>query len=276
MELPEITILARQMDEEMAGKRIAEVDVANEKCLNMPLEGFREIAVGRKVSAVAPRGKWVFTSLSPGYTLLFNTGMGADVIHFKPGGELPEKYHIRIGLDDGSGFTARVWWFCYLHLVPNEGLREHKLTRGMGLTPLDEGFTQAHLTGLLEGRRGGIKSFLLNQRTVAGIGNVYIQDILFKARLHPLRKINTLTEGDIRSLHRSMREVLRESIGICGLAYERDFYGNRGGYGKEQYRVAYKPGEPCPRCGTTIEIIKTGSTSSFICPDCQTITCSGA
>jgi len=269
MELPEITVLAGQMGAEMVEKRVSDVQVSNEKCLNMPLSRFREIIVGRRVRSVEPRGKWVFIGLDRGYTLLFNTGMGADVIHFDAVDGLPEKHQIRLTLDDGSGFTVRVWWFCYLHLVPSDRLQEHDLTGGMGMSPLDEGFTLDLFRGLLSGRRGGVKGFLMNQKNVAGIGNVYIQDILFGASLHPLRRIDTLSDGEVEALYGSMRAVLGESTGVGGLAYERDFYGKPGGYGKELYRVAYKPGLPCPVCGATIEKIRTGSTASFICPSCQ-------
>lgn len=272
MELPEITILAGQMSVKMVEKRISEIEVSNEKCLNMPLNLLQEVVVGKEVRSVEPRGKWVFIGLEPGYTLLFNTGMGADVIHYNDGDELPEKYQIKLILDDGSGFTVRVWWFCYLHLVPSDELQGHKLTGAIGRSPLEDGFTLDYFKELLSGRRGGVKSFLMNQRNVAGIGNVYIQDILFDAKLHPKRKINTLTEDEVESLYKSMRAVLRESIGMGGLAYEKDFYGRYGGYGKEQYRVAYKPELPCPECGETIEKIRTGSTASFICPSCQQLT----
>jgi len=269
MELPEITILACQMGAELVGRQVSEVEVSNEKCLNMPLMHFKEIIMGKEVASVVPRGKWVFIGLEPGYTLLFNTGMGADVIHFNAWDDLPEKYQIRVALDDGSGFTVRVWWFCYLHLVPTDELSDHRMTAGIGLSPLDEGFTLEHFIELLAGRRGGVKSYLMNQKNIAGIGNVYIQDILFSAGLHPLRKINTITEEEIKALYGSMRGVLTESIGMGGLAYERDFYGRTGGYGREQYRVAYKEGLPCPVCGTAIEKTRTGSTASFICPNCQ-------
>jgi len=269
MELPEITLLSRQMSEEIVGKRIIEIEVSNEKCLNMPFERFRDIVIGKTITSVEGRGKWLFVGIASDHVLLFNTGMGADVIHFDARDVLPEKYHIKFVFEYGSGFTVRVWWFCYLHLVPSDELAEHKLTGNMGMPPLDDGFTLDYFKGLLRGRRGGIKSFLTNQRNIAGIGNVYIQDILFNARLHPLRRIPSLAEGEVEALHKSMKSVLEESIRLGGLAYEKDFYGNYGGYGKEQYKVAYKPGEPCPECRTTIEKIKTGSTSSFICPNCQ-------
>lgn len=269
MELPEIMILARQMEEELVSKRVARVEVENVKCLNVPIEDFRAGVLDKEVSYVRPRGKWVFIGLDPGHVLLFNTGMGADVIYFEDEGRLPEKYHIKFLLDDGTGFTVRVWWFCYLHLVTEDGLDGHKLTKDLGPSPLDDGFTLDYFRNLLRGRRGGVKTFLTNQRNVAGIGNVYIQDILFGAGIHPLRKIPTLTNADVEALYGSMRTVLTESIAHGGLTYEKNFYGKNGGYGKEQYRVAYKPGEACPVCGTAIEKIKTGSTSSFICPRCQ-------
>ena len=269
MELPELTVLGRQMQKELAGGRISQVEVANPKCLNMPQEEFQGIIAGRTIRSVESRGKWLFIFLDHDYILLFNPGMGADVIYFKQGNRLPEKYHIKVTLQDRTGFTIRVWWFCYLHLLPSDRLEEHKLAGRMGLSPLDERFTTDYFKRLLDGKGSNIKSFLLDQKNVAGIGNVYVQDILFDAKIHPKRTISSLTDTEIQSLYKSMRSVLSESIKMGGLAYEKDFYGNHGGYGKEQFKIAYKPDEPCPVCRTPIQKIKTGSTSSFICPNCQ-------
>ena len=124
----------------------------------------------------------------------------------------------------------------------------------------------------MDSRRGNIKTFLLDQKNIAGIGNVYIQDILFNAKIHPARKITSLTDSEIETLYESIRFVLNESIGLGGLAYEIDFYGNRGRYGKEQFKIAYKSGELCPVCRKLIQKIRTGPTSSFICPNCQPLT----
>lgn len=269
MELPELTVLSRQMSKEIVGKRISEVEVANPKCLNMPFKEFKRTVSGKTIKSVESRGKWLFIELDPDNVLLFNPGMGVDIIHFKPEDKLPEKYQIKISLDDRTGFTIRVWWFCYLHLMRANRLSEHKLTSKLGMTPLERKFTQDYFKGLLNKRRGNIKSFLLDQKNLAGIGNVYIQDILFNAKLHPKRIILSLTDTEIEALYKSIKSVLNQSIELGGLAYERDFYGNKGGYGKKQYKIAYKPGEPCPVCRTTIQKIKTGSTGSFICPKCQ-------
>lgn len=271
MELPELTILSRHMNMEIVGKRISEVEVANPKCLNISLKQFQKIVVGKAIRLVENRGKWLFLKLYLDNVLLFNPGMGADVIHFKSGGKLPEKHQIKFTLDDKSGFTIRVWWFCYLHLMAVNKLDEHKQTAKLGISPLDKKLTLDYFKQMLSKKRGNIKSFLLNQKNIAGIGNVYIQDILFNAKLHPKRNIPLLKEAEIEALYNSMKSVLNESIVLGGLAYEKDFYGNRGGYGKDQFKIAYKPGEPCPTCQALIQKIKTGSTSSYVCPNCQTL-----
>jgi formamidopyrimidine-DNA glycosylase len=145
----------------------------------------------------------------------------------------------------------------------------YHMTGKLGTSPIDKEFTVEKFASLLSGRRGAIKSFLLNQENVAGIGNVYVQDILFKARLHPLRMTQTLTESEIEALHRSICEALNQSIRLGGLKYERDLHGRYGKYGPEHFLVAYKTDKPCPVCKTVIVKIRTGSTASYICPKCQ-------
>lgn len=269
MELPELTILARQMKDELVGKQISEVKIANPKCLNMPFKQFVKAIIGRTIKSVANKGKWLFIELDLDYFLLFNPGMGVDIIHFETSNQLPEKVHIKFTLNDQTGFSVRVWWFCYLHLVRKNKLIEHKLTGKLGISPLDKRFTLNLFKSLLIKRRSNIKSFLLDQKNIAGIGNVYIQDILYNAKLHPKRKIPSLSATEIEALYASMKSVLKESIELGGLAYERSFYGEKGGYGKKQFKIAYKPDNPCPICQTPIQKIKTGSTSSFICSNCQ-------
>jgi len=269
MELPELTVLSRQMTKEIMGKRISGVEVANPKCLNMPLEQFKKTVLGKTISSVEGRGKWLFIKLGSEHFLLFNPGMGADVIYFKPEDKLPEKYNIKFTLNDMAGFTIRVWWFCYLHLMRADKLDEHKLAGKLGVSPLDREFTLDCFKKLLRGKKVNIKTFLLDQKNLAGIGNVYIQDILFNAKLHPQRTILSLTDKEIKALFESIKSVVSDSIKLRGLAYEKDFYGNKGGYGMERFKIAYKPGKPCPTCHTTIQKIKTGSTSSFVCPNCQ-------
>ena len=268
-ELPEITNLARQMSKELKGKRISDVTLTQPKCLNAPAKRFRRI-VGKRIRETKGRGKWLFTSLPNDY-LLLNLGMGGDLLYHENEASIPKKYQLQLRFKDDTALTASFFWFGYIHLVPDKELLKHKMTSKLGLPALDREFTAERFASLLSSRRGAIKSFLLDQGNIAGIGNVYVQDPLFKARIHPLRMIQTLSESEIRNLHQSIREVLSQSVKLGGLRYERDLYGRNGNYGPEHCLVAYKTGKPCPVCRTKIEKIRTGSTASYICPKCQKI-----
>jgi formamidopyrimidine-DNA glycosylase len=114
-----------------------------------------------------------------------------------------------------------------------------------------------------------VKSFLVDQSKIAGIGNAYVHDILFIAGLHPLRTLNTLSEEDVERLAEGIQRGLAPSLEKGGAFYEVNIHSERGGFVMEDILIGYREGKPCPDCSTAIEKIKTGSTSSFICPSCQ-------
>jgi len=268
-ELPEITVVARQMNKEIKGKRISDIESRQPKNLNMPVTEFMKTAKGKTIKAVTSKGKWIFIKLDPAYYLLINRGMNADVLHFTSNQKPPEKYQFKLTFSDKTGFTIQFQWFGYIHLVPEKDLTKHRLTGRLGPSPTDEKFALEHFKKLLANRKARIKNFLINQKNVAGIGNVYIQDILFKAKLHPNRKISTLSEKEITNLYNAIQTILNHSIQLGGLAYEKDFYAQKGKFTINEFLVGYKTGKPCPTCETPIIKIKTGSTSSYICPTCQ-------
>ena len=270
-ELPEITVIARQMNKETAGKRVADIEVKQPKNLNMPVQEFVKTAKGKTVNNVSSKGKWIFIKLNSAYYVLINRGMNADVLYFTPNQKLPEKYQFKLTFTDKTGFTIQFQWFGYMHLVPEKSLNKHKLTARLGISPMDKEFTLERFKKLLVNKKGGIKGFLIDQKNVVGVGNVYIQDILFKAKLHPNRRIPTLSEKEISNLYKAIQEVLNRSIQLGGLAYEKDFYGQKGKLTINEFLVGYKTGKPCPTCKTPVEKIKTGSTSSYICPKCQAL-----
>jgi formamidopyrimidine-DNA glycosylase len=259
------------MNKEMAGKRIAEVEVKQPKILNVPLRKFAEAVKGKTIDSASSRGKWIFVKMKSDDFILVNLGMGAELIRFASRRDLPKEYHFRITFTNGTGFTARFWWFGYVHLVEERGLDKHKMTSHLGISPMDKRFTENHFKEMLTGRKVGIKSFLIDQKNIAGIGNVYVQDILFRARLHPNRRTSTLSEEEMRGLYKAILKTLSRSIKLGGLAYERDLYGHSGRFASKDFLVGYKEGKPCPTCGTTIEKIKTGSTATYICPKCQVV-----
>jgi len=268
-ELPEIVVHARQMNTELAGKQVESVEVRQPKNLNISVSAFVKAIKDKKVENVSSKGKWLFIKLQPEYFLLINLGMNADLLYFSPKHKIPTKYHFKLTFTDGTGFTIAFQWFGYVHLVKEKDLKKHKLTGRLGASPVDKEFTLSLFKKLLNKKKMVIKSFLLDQKNIAGIGNVYAQDTLFEARLHPNRKISTLSEEEIERLYNAIKNVLNRAIKLGGLAYEKDFYGKNGRLTINEFLVGYKTGKPCPSCGTVIEKIKIGSTASYICPKCQ-------
>jgi formamidopyrimidine-DNA glycosylase len=268
-ELPEITKLSEQMQEILCGRTVKEVILLQEKCSNVAPEELQRRAEGAKIINVRNKGKWIITQLDNGENLLLSLGMGAEVLYLENEKEEPEKYQIKLIFSDGSGYTARFWWFGKLLIASEDELSSEPNTRDIALDPFDERFTYEYFTTLLRGKRTQIKAFLMDQKNVGGIGNMYMHDILFKSGLHPQKKISDMSTQDMELLYRSIQEVLDLSRRKGAFFYESDFFGQKGGFNTEDFLVGYKENEPCPRCGETILLIKTGSTSSYICPACQ-------
>ena len=269
-ELPEIHNLALQMNKELAGKTVEAVDVRQEKCLNLPAKDFKALVEGKKIGPVTSRGKWVFAKLEPGVYFLLNLGMGGNVLYHKKGEGLPDKYRLAFTFDDRSRLSVDFWWFGYAHAVRYEALSSHKMAWKLGMDPLDSGiFTYERFSDMLQGKKGNVKSVLLSQENIAGIGNVYVQEILFKAGIRPERRAPELSDDEKNALYEAIRSSLKRAVSLGGLVYEKDLYGNPGKVTVDDFMTGEREGKPCPKCGTTIEKIKTGSTASYVCPKCQ-------
>jgi len=264
-ELPEIVSRSREMKKELVGKTIVGLEVLQPKCLNVTEKTFIEAMTGARLLNVTNRGKWIFGETNKGW-LLLNLGMGGEIL-LVTRTSLPEKRRLIFDFDDGTCLAINFWWFGYAHYVPSDGLNNHTMTAKLG--PNANELTVEGLQTFLKGRRGNIKSFLLNQSLIAGIGNAYVHDVLFMARLHPSRPIHTLKDGEVEGLAEAINGGLQPSIDKGGAFYELNLYGQKGGFTMEDILIGYKDGKPCPVCSTVIEKIKTGSTSSFICPSCQ-------
>jgi len=214
------------------------------------------------VISVTSKGKWVFINFKSGDSLHINLGMGGDLLYSTV---IPEKKHEAvIMLNNNHLLSFRFWWFGYIHFVnSSEG---HDITNKLGVDLIRDKITKKKFVSLFSKRKGSLKSFLLNQKNIAGIGNYYIHDIMYKAKIHPLKKIPELSTRRLGILYESIIEEFNESISLNGANYELDIYNKNGKFSAE--RVAYKEGQPC-QCGTLIKKIKTGSTSSYYCPKCQ-------
>ena len=224
-ELPEICKLAGQMRDTLRGKAIRSITLLQEKCSNLPEGGLQKRAVGARIKNVRNKGKWIITDLDNGENILLSLGMGADVLYFDKDVNQAGKYQVKVVFSDGSGYTIRFWWFGKFLLVSDEELASEPNTKDIGIDPFDERFTLDYFKLLLKGKKTQVKAFLLDQTNVSGIGNMYMHDILFKARLHPKRKISDMDQGDIKRLYDSILEVLNFSREKGTFAYEKDFLG---------------------------------------------------
>ncbi|MCL2337512.1 MAG: hypothetical protein FWC60_08850 [Firmicutes bacterium] len=268
-ELPEITKLAGQMRDTLRGKTIQSVTILQEKCANITPEAFQKRTAGAKINDTFHKGKWIITALDNGENILLSLGMGADILFFQNEGTEPDKYQVKVLFTDHSGYTARFWWFGKFLLVSDPELATEPNTKDIAIDPFDARFTPAYFNSLLKGKKTQLKAFLMNQKNIGGIGNMYMHDILFMARLHPQKKIAELNGDEIKRLYDSIIKLLNLSQAKGAFAHESDFFGQKGGFTMEYFLVGYKENQPCPICGETIVSIKTGSTSTFICPNCQ-------
>ena len=266
-ELPEIIILARQMSRDLAGSALGEMVLGLEKPLNAPAGEFRESLLGRALESVRPLGKWLVLELAePGPNLMIHPGMGMDLLSLEVEPEKEPQFLFRFDRD--QGFSIRFWWFGYLRLA-RPGT-EPKVGGGLGPVPLSPDFTPQALDRAVEQKkRTGLKSFLLNQKNLAGIGNFYVHDICFRIGAHPATRLDDLSPDQRKGLHRAVEETLSSAVERGINYFEYDFRGRRGDWDQESFLVGYREGKPCPGCGRSVEKAKIGSTASYFCPVCQ-------
>ncbi len=267
-ELPEVETIKRELRPLLVGRTIVGASVGWEGCVDRPsLEEFGEQIAGRRIEEVGRRGKFLVFTLSGGLTLLVHLRMTGSLLVKEA--STPWEPHTRLclGLDDGQELRfVNVRKFGRLYLVADA----EEVLGGLGPEPLDEDFRVEDFCALFESRRGMIKPLLLDQHFIAGLGNIYADEALFQARLHPQRKADTLTSDELCRLHESIRDVLRAGIKDQGTTVS-DYVRPDGSKGTHQYSllVSGRAGEACRRCGATIERLVVGGRGTYICPRCQ-------
>lgn len=264
-EIPEIASRAGEMNTALTGKRIQSCTIIQPKCLNLPEDQFQSAIMHAEILRVTYRGKWIEVETTQGW-LLINMGMGGELLLVNPA-HLPAKHRLIINFSDNTCLSINFWWFGYVHYVAIDELPQHAMTAKLGPNVL--GLSEDEFTRILKAQKGKLKAFLLDQTKVAGIGNAYIHDILFLSGLHPLRTLASLTDAEIHQLYEGVQAGLLPALKKGGAFYEMNLYGQKGNFQMEDILVGYREGQPCPKCQTPIVKIKTGSTSSFICPVCQ-------
>ncbi len=268
-ELPEVETVARGLRDTLVGRTISAVTVRWPRTIARPGVGeFKDGIAGRRVVFVSRRGKYIVAGLDRGY-LLIHLMMSGRLLVVPKDDPLDKHTHTILDLDNGSQLRFRdVRKFGRVYLVDEV----ERVTGRLGPEPLDAGFTVDRFRQLLERRSGRLKPLLLNQEFVAGLGNIYADEALFAARLHPLRKADTLADDEQARLHRSIRAVLQDAIDARGTTLDDGGYVDargRAGAFQQQLAVYAREGEGCTRCGTPIERVVVGGRSTHFCPICQ-------
>ena len=273
-ELPEVETVRRGLAPVMEGQAIVRADI-NRPDLRFALPvGMKGRLEGATVQALRRRSKYILADLSSGETLLIHLGMsgrmlvsGHTVGAFYHDHPAPQKHdHVVLQMSGGARVTfndARRFGAMDLYATP----ASHALLARLGPEPFGNDFNEAYLAAALQGRRTPIKSALLDQRVIAGLGNIYVAEVLFRAGIHPAR---LAADTPAAPLVRLIREVLAEAIEAGGSSL-KDYRQTDGelGYFQHRFQVYDRAGAPCVTCGTPIERLVQSGRSSFYCPNCQ-------
>ena len=277
-ELPEVETVRARLEPVLTGRRFVRVEITDPR-VTRPFEP-RAVAAeleGETVAAVERRGKYLIVRFESGRSLLIHLRMTGSLRH-AAAGTLADDPHRRsvVRLDDGSDVAYRDVRRFGTWLLVEPGELEPYLSARLGEEPLDRTFTSRRLAERLATRRASIKAALLDQRTLAGIGNIYADEALWRASVHPLRSAGDLTTDEIARVTRGVKDALRAGIARQG-ATLRDYSTPDGGRGRMQaeFKVYGRAGEPCDRCGTPIEKTRVAGRGTWYCPGCQRLVAPG-
>jgi len=280
-ELPEVETVRRGLVPVMEGRQILRADVRRPD-LRWPFPpGMADRLTGVRVNALRRRSKYILADLSSQETLIIHLGMsgrilisGAQAGAFHHAHPAPEKHdHVVLDMQGGARITFNdARRFGAMDLTPTSGLGQHRLIAGLGPEPLGNSFHADYLLAKLQGRNMPVKSALLDQRIVAGLGNIYVCEVLHRVGLSPLRKAGQIAKGRIAALAPAIRDVLSEAIEAGGSSL-KDYRQTDGdlGYFQHNFRVYGRESQPCltPGCEGRIRRIVQSGRSSFYCAQCQ-------
>jgi formamidopyrimidine-DNA glycosylase len=271
-ELPEVETVRRRLEPVLVGRRFRRVEIDDPRLTRPedPAEVAAELT-GERVVALDRRGKYLVVRFESGRVLLIHLRMTGNLL-YAPRGELVDVPHRRavVKLDDGSDVVYRdIRRFGTWLLVEPDELDPYLAAR-LGGEPLGRAFTTKGLTEKLANRKAPIKAALLDQRTLAGLGNIYVDEALWRARVHPLRPARELGADEIRALRRGIKKALDAGIRRHG-ATLRDYRQPDGSSGsmQKEFKVYSRAGEPCDRCGSPIEKTRVAGRGTWYCPACQ-------
>jgi formamidopyrimidine-DNA glycosylase len=268
-ELPEVETIRRHLAPHVEGLTLHAVEVLDSRWTRPIAPAELEAAVtGRRVERLSRRGKYLVWELAGDAFLLVHLRMTGTLLLDPLGAPPYTRAWLRLSGHDIAIADQRRFGTGELALGP-AALEQFFATR-LGAEPLGDGFTAAHLYTLARTSRAPVKAFLLDQKRVAGVGNIYADEALFRARIHPLRPANRLTRPQAEALRDAVVAALNAGIAAKGATIDdyRDPDGARGAF-QDQFLVHRREGEPCPRCGRPIRKLRAAGRGTYVCENCQ-------
>ena len=264
--------MARDLRAAVVGRKVTEVQLGHPKVLRFPVpEVFRAVLPGQRFEAVTRRGKFIMCELRSGEDLVFHLGMTGHLLVTEAHTAVPHHTHLRATLDDGRELRyddARR--FGRILLGPRTVLEDSRVLPVLGVEPLSDDFTSARLDAVLRTTTRTVKAALLDQRGVAGLGNIYVDEACHLAGVRPQRRCHTLTRSQRAALHAAIPAVLLTAIRNRGSSIDdyRDLW-NAKGSNQERLQVYGRGGQPCLRCGASLRQATVAGRTTVWCPACQ-------
>lgn len=271
-ELPEVETIAADLRPHLVGRTILRCVLGFPSIVRHPEpELFADHVAGRRISSVGRRGKFILVHLDGDLLMVVHLGMTGQLRLVDPATALQKHTHAVFDLDDGTQLRYRdPRRFGRLLLGTEEALLASRKLPRLGPEPIDPGFAPDELYRRLRRRRTSLKAVLLDQAAIAGVGNIYADEALWRARIHPLTPAEALGPDEVKALYRGIRDALRAGIRRQGSTL-RDYRlpnGEEGG-AQHEFKVYGRGGEPCNRCGTPIDKTRVAGRGTWYCPSCQ-------
>ena len=267
-ELPETTVISEDVGSLAGGREVLRAAVFRADVTNVGPEEFGRRLVGRRLRGTGRSGKIILLDFG-GVVGVVHLVISGRVLRL-PGWTEPDRINTAVLEFEGGVVLAFTrLWLGYFHLYEPGEVDGHPLISRLGPDPFSDGFTPEYLADVFK-RKASIKGLLLDQSVVAGLGNIYVDEVLFAAGVHPARKADTLDGEEIRAIYAATRDILRRAIELRGTTFDsyHDAFGETGKF-QHQLKVFARAGEPCPECGTEIAKSRVAGRGTHTCPSCQ-------
>lgn len=268
-ELPEVETIKRQLNRKIKGKKIKTVEVRLPRFVKYPLKKFKQIVAQAKITSISRRAKLLIIELSNEYCLVIHLKLTGQLIF---NGQATKHTHLIYHFTDNSQLIHNdLRQFGFVKVISKKELADFLAKEKFGPEPLDKNFTLNLFKEILNKRKGAkIKPLLMEQSFIAGIGNLYSDEVLFYAKVQPTRKAGNLKPKEIEKIYQGIKKILPASIKQRGTSVDTyvDTKGKEGNY-ISRLKVYRREGQPCFICGSKIKRLKMGGRSAHFCPKCQ-------